>query len=315
MAIQGEQRLHRTGGNAKRNNDQDNARHSNRRGNSGGQRNSRSHQPRGGNRGRGRGYNNNRENNNSNNSINNNKHCIFHRTTTHNTQDCRALRQDNQHEEHQQAGSNRGRNEAHHARGRGSGDHRPPQTRVEHRSQRSDESSDEKYMFVGLNYMPTVTPHRMRIMVKLEHGKDRYHALLDSGCSRSIIRTDFMQALQAQGGTLQSSRVSFDPVTGSTASGGAMTVRFRIPGLKRDSVIIHTFEVLPSLRDEMVIGRELMAALGLVIDLRAGIVQWDGSETKIKTGEDDMSASTARGLVVVNEDEADELFAGDENEV
>ncbi|GMF63854.1 unnamed protein product [Phytophthora fragariaefolia] len=144
---------------------------------------------------------------------------------------------------------------------------------MEHRRQRSDNSSDEEYMFMGLHNKSTTTPHPMRI-IKLEHRKDRYHAL----------------------------RISFDLVTGSTASEGATTVRFRIPGLKRDSVIVHTFEVLPSLRDDMVIGRELMAALGLVIVFRAGIVQWGGSEVKIKTGDGDMSTATARGLVEVNND-------------
>ncbi|KAF4042346.1 hypothetical protein GN244_ATG05379 [Phytophthora infestans] len=44
--------------------------------------------------------------------------------------------------------------------------------------------------------------------------------------------------------------------------------------LKRDSVIIHLFEVLSSLRDEMVVGRDLMSALGMVFGFGAGTVSW-----------------------------------------
>ncbi|KAJ8574476.1 hypothetical protein ON010_g4734 [Phytophthora cinnamomi] len=62
-----------------------------------------------------------------------------------------------------------------------------------------------------------------------------------------------------------------------------MVVRFRIPQLKRDSVIVHRFEVLPSLADDMTIGRDLMAALGLVIDFGAGRNTWGGSEMKVCT--------------------------------
>jgi hypothetical protein len=49
-----------------------------------------------------------------------------------------------------------------------------------------------------------------------------------------------------------------------------MLVHFRIPQLKHDSVIVHAFEVLPTVQDEMVIGRDIMSALGLVVDFGAG---------------------------------------------
>ncbi|KAF1780324.1 hypothetical protein GQ600_3369 [Phytophthora cactorum] len=59
-------------------------------------------QNRGGNRGRGN------SNGNSNGSSTGNKYCTFHRTTTHNTTYCRALRHDNQQEDHQQVDQRRG---------------------------------------------------------------------------------------------------------------------------------------------------------------------------------------------------------------
>ncbi|POM69728.1 LOW QUALITY PROTEIN: Hypothetical protein PHPALM_13969 [Phytophthora palmivora] len=45
------------------------------------------------------------------------------------------------------------------------------QTRVEQRNQRSNNSSDEKYMVVGLITTPTAAPHPMKVIIKFERGK------------------------------------------------------------------------------------------------------------------------------------------------
>lgn len=71
-----------------------------------------------------------------------------------------------------------------------------------------------------------MTPHPMKIMIKLEHGKGRYHAVLDSGYLRLTIWTDFIQALQAQGSTVEASRESSEFATESPASEGAVPYRF-----------------------------------------------------------------------------------------
>ncbi|ETP10068.1 hypothetical protein F441_14211, partial [Phytophthora nicotianae CJ01A1] len=206
-----------------------------RRGN-GNRRNNRQ-QPRGGNRGRGgRGNGNNPGNNSGNNSHSSgnknsggNKYCTFHRTTTHNTADCRELRHDNnQQEENHQADPR-------------SASQRPP-TRTEQRRSGVGSSSDDEYLFVGINDTHVDEQPPMRVMIKLESGKDRFQALLDSGCSRSIISTAFMQKLHAAGSALESTAVGFKLFQGSASSEGAMKVRFRIPQLKRDTVIIHKFE-------------------------------------------------------------------------
>ncbi|KAG6580183.1 Pol Polyprotein [Phytophthora cinnamomi] len=166
-------------------------------------------------------------------------------------------------------------------------------------------------MFVGLNAPPTATTPPIRVMIKLKSGKERYQALLDSGCSRSVISSAFMQQLQQQGAQLKGSAVSFKFVKGNTKSEGSMMVRFRIPKLKRDSIIIHEFEVLSSLPDDMTIGRDLMSALGLAIDFKNGRVTWDGSELTVRTTE---SGSTAqeRAEDEVTLDVSDELYAGDD---
>ncbi|KAE9198591.1 hypothetical protein PF004_g19500 [Phytophthora fragariae] len=306
---QGEQRLHRAGsqdkgsrhdnsrGHGRRNNNNNNNSTSYRNGNnSNSNSNNRQQHQRGRNPGRGNG------NNNSHTSSN--KYCTFHRATTHNTADCRALRHDNQQEEHQQADQRHGPRAA-----------QPPQqhqqTRVVQR-QTEGSSSDDEYLFVGLNASPTSSPPPMRVMIKLEAGKDRFQALLDSGCSRSIVSSAFMELLQQkQGATLENSQVSFMLVKGNTKSTGATTVRFRIPQLKRDSVIIHKFEVLPTLPDDMTIGRDLMSALGLVIDFKNGRITWDGSELVVRTTEHGPAAQdNANDEATLDED--DELCAGDD---
>lgn len=156
---QGEQRMHRSGAFEKRNNNHDNNRNHGRRGSSCGCGSNRQQQGRGGNCGRGGGYNNSSTgSSNSNSGTSSNKYCSFHRTNTHNTQDCRALRHDSQQQEHQQVDHDVRRQGAQYGRGRGSGGRRQPQTRVEQRSQHTGSSSDEEYMFLGLNNPPTAAP-------------------------------------------------------------------------------------------------------------------------------------------------------------
>ncbi|GMF24309.1 unnamed protein product [Phytophthora fragariaefolia] len=99
-------------------------------------------------------------------------------------------------------------------------------TRVEQRGQHSQSSSDEDYMFAGMNTSPAPAPPLMRVMIKLEHGKEHYHALLDSGCSCSIIHSDFLKMLEAGGSTLEASTVSFVLAEGTTPGRGNTAVRF-----------------------------------------------------------------------------------------
>ncbi|OWZ12724.1 hypothetical protein PHMEG_00014069 [Phytophthora megakarya] len=108
-------------------------------------------------------------------------------------------------------------------------------------------------MFMRLNSKPTTTQRPMRVMIKLEHGNEAFNA-------------SWIEGALVASSTALSSRVSFDLVKDSTTSEGSISVRYRIPQLKSDSIIFLEFEVLPDLRDKMVIGRDLMAALNLVVD-------------------------------------------------
>ncbi|KAJ8576508.1 hypothetical protein ON010_g2704 [Phytophthora cinnamomi] len=89
-----------------------------------------------------------------------------------------------------------------------------------------------------------------------------------------------LSSLQAQS---PNSATTFEFVKGTAQSDSTMEVRFRIPQLKRNSITIYHVEVLYSLYDDMAIGRDLMTALGLVIDFKKCVVQWDGSELVVNT--------------------------------
>lgn len=310
---QGELRLHhrQPGASDSTHHNNDNAHGRGRRGNKGNNRSNTGRNNQSNNRqGRQRDSNQHRGNNHSNSQgSGSGKYCTFHRTTTHNTQDCRALQNNNnnQREEHQQA-------DQHQPDSSSRNDQSTHQTVVERRQRGSSASSDEEYMFVGLNTSSTKDKSPpMRVMIKLESGKDRFQALLDSGCSRSIISSSFMEKLQSRGSVMKSSATAFDLVKGTASSEGAIVVRFRIPQLQRDAVIVHQFEVLPTLPDDMTIGRDLMTALGLVIDFKHGLVRWDGSEMTVRT--------TRTGLVPREPEmddslgDNDEFQAGEEPEV
>ncbi|GMF59657.1 unnamed protein product [Phytophthora fragariaefolia] len=134
---------------------------------------------------------------------------------------------------------------------------------------------------------------------------------------RSASNAAFMRSLkQQQGQQFGEPRVSFQLINGDTRSDGAMLVRFRIPQLKRDAVNVRQFEVLPSLPDELTIGRDLVTALSVMIAFQNCRVQWDGSELSVRTtsSTEEPLSRPRPGLAEVN-DEIDEALAGDSTDV
>ncbi|GMF42176.1 unnamed protein product [Phytophthora fragariaefolia] len=61
-------------------------------------------------------------------------------------------------------------------------------------------------------------------------------------------------------------------------------VQFVLPTLKANTIITHRFEVIEHSRDAMVNSRDIMGVLGLIINFKAKIVQWEDSTSKLNTG-------------------------------
>lgn len=76
----------------------------------------------------------------------------------------------------------------------------------------------------------------------------------------------------------------FETMNGSVFSVGTTVVQFKFPKLKADPSITHRFEVIEDSSDAMVIGRDLMNALGLFLNFKDKTVQWDDCSLSLNTG-------------------------------
>lgn len=72
----------------------------------------------------------------------------------------------------------------------------------------------------------------------------------------------------------------------------AYMVQFVFPKLKADSVVTHRFEVIKDSSDAMVIGRDLISALGLILNFKGKVVQWDECSLVLNTGRNDTTSAT-----------------------
>ncbi|ETN00828.1 hypothetical protein PPTG_24188 [Phytophthora nicotianae INRA-310] len=55
--------------------------------------------------------------------------------------------------------------------------------------------------------------------------------------------------------------------------------------LSYGSRITHQFEVIGNTRDGMVIGRDLLSELGIIVNFRDGMVEWNGNTVSVSTGQ------------------------------
>ncbi|POM59195.1 Pol protein [Phytophthora palmivora] len=69
----------------------------------------------------------------------------------------------------------------------------------------------------------------------------------------------------------------FEQVGGMVKADGNMTVKFRFMDLNYGSRISHQFAVINNTKDEMVLGRDILNALGTIVNFRDGIMEWNGN--------------------------------------
>lgn len=199
--------------------------------------------------------------------------CTFHKTGSHNTSDCYTLKKKEEHKIADTKSETTNKKK-----------HYP---RI-HKDFESDWDSDENEIkFVDLletKARPTSAP--LRIPVKLRRGGQTFEALLDSGASKSIINGRTLGANTELGRKfIPASPTVFETMNGSVTSSGSTMVQFVFSKLKSESVITHRFEVIKDSKDAMVIGRDLMSALGLILNFKDKVVQWDECSLSLNTGQ------------------------------
>ena len=150
----------------------------------------------------------------------------------------------------------------------------------------SESDSDYEIKFVGLvkKKQPSAKLAPLRITVQIKDAGGTFHALLDSGASRSIINQDTMRANAQQGHRQVESATTFQTINGEVTSAGRAILQFRFPALKPSTIITHKFEILDQSQDDVVIGRDILNELGIVIDFKDNMAQWDGHYTHLNTG-------------------------------
>lgn len=71
---------------------------------------------------------------------------------------------------------------------------------------------------------------------------------------------------------------------GQVSSVGGMMVRFCFTQLNYSSLIMNNFAVIPNAKDVMAISRDLLNALGIVVNFRDVTIEWDGNTARPNTG-------------------------------
>ncbi|OWZ03089.1 Pol Polyprotein [Phytophthora megakarya] len=232
------------------------------------------------------------------------KWCSFHKTSSHNTNDCYTLKK-KEAEEHK---------------------HAEVLPQVNHKKSKrypliykksgaesdSDGSSDEEMKFVDLvkKEKKSFKSAPLRITVRLRRGGKTFEALLDSGASKSIINKETLASnVKAGRRFIPTSPTVFNTMNGSVTSNGTIVAQFLFPDLKCDTIITHRFEVINDSKDTMIIGRDIMNELGLILNFKDKVVQWDDCFLRLNTGRSNSRGATDEMEDHEFPDETKEIFS------
>jgi hypothetical protein len=152
------------------------------------------------------------------------------------------------------------------------------------RTYQSSDSEDETKLVDMLHKVPEEKTAPLRIHVQLVKGGPKIDALIDTGAPKSLVNGSTLAANTQCGRKLVSSSTTFKAMSGEVTSDGSTVVQFHFPKLNATAKVTHRFEVLQDSPDPMVIGHDLLNALGMVINFKDRVVQWDGYSAQLNTG-------------------------------
>ena len=74
-------------------------------------------------------------------------------------------------------------------------------------------------------------------------------------------------------------------MSGTVTSSGSTVAQFTFSYLRSDTAITHRFEVISDCTDGMIVGRDLMNALGLILNFKEKLIMWEDCQLQLNTGQ------------------------------
>ena len=102
--------------------------------------------------------------------------------------------------------------------------------------------------------------------------------LLDSGASRTLIKETLTTKLRIK----PHRAIEFSTCAGSFATTGTTRAEFTLPEFYTDRKVKYKMHVAKELNYDLIIGRDLLKELGIVLDFKREIVNWDDAEIQMK---------------------------------
>ena len=122
-------------------------------------------------------------------------------------------------------------------------------------------------------------------------GKPKYKnikILLDTGASKSIIRSDLVTKLR----TKTDSKTVWDTAAGQMSTSKTVKAKFRLNEFCERKEITWTFHITKnSLKYDMIIGRDLLSEHGICIDFNSGYMHWNQTIAPLKSKDATISES------------------------
>ena len=112
---------------------------------------------------------------------------------------------------------------------------------------------------------------------KSKKKKEALRVLCDTGCSRTIIRSSFVQNFKMKSGDT----IEWSTKTGTFNTNKQCEITFSMPQFHKDRDITWTVCVDENEEEhpryDMILGRDLMHELGMIFDFKEGRMTWDNS--------------------------------------